>query len=145
MKFAFHRSLWKEVKKLALIFAREVDCKAPKNTQIQSPTTVTVSSCYDIGAIVSLGCLEKPSSHEKYSILKNHFKPYKTYVFPQVHLHGNQRSCKIEYLHSSFVYSWQEDAVYCINCTLFSLTDKRRALGSFVNTGQKVWNNIHAK
>ena len=28
---------------------------------------------------------------------------------------------------------------------MFSPTDKRRALGSFVNTGQKVWNNIHEK
>ena len=95
MKFAFHRSLWKEVKKLSLILAEEVDCEAPKDTQIQSPTTLTVSSCYDIGEIVSLGGLEKLSFHEKYSILKNHFKPYKIYVFPKVHLHGCQRSCKI--------------------------------------------------
>ena len=105
---------------------------------MQSPTTVTVSSCYDIGEIVSLGGLEKLSSHEKYSILKSHFKPYKTYVFPKVHLHGCQRSCKIEYLHSRFVYSKKEDEVYCINCALFLPTDKRRALRSFVNTGYKV-------
>ena len=135
----------KEVKKLSQILAREVDFEAPKDTQIQSPTTVTVSSCYDIGEIVSLGGLEKLSSHEKYSILKNHFKPYKTYVFPKVHLHGCQRSCKIEYLHSSFVYSKKEDAVYCINCALFSPTDKQRALGSFANTGYKDWNNIREK
>ena len=28
---------------------------------------------------------------------------------------------------------------------MFLLTDKRRALGSFVNTGHKGWNNIHEK
>ena len=119
--------------------------ETPKDTQMQSPTTITVSSCYDIGEIVSLGGLEKLSSHEKYSILKSHFKPYKNYVFPKVNLHGCQRSCKIEYLHSSFVYSKKEDAVYCISCALFLPTDKRRALGSFVNIGYKGWNNIHEK
>ena len=145
MNLLFTVPLRKEVKKLSLILAGEVDFEAPKDTQIQLPTTVTISLCYDIGEIVSLGGLEKLSSHEKYSILKNHFKPYKTYVFPKVHLHGCQRSCKIEYFHSSFVYSEKEDAVYYINCALFSPTDKRRALGSFVNTGYKGWNNIHEK
>ena len=114
MNLLFTVPLRKEVKKLSLILAGEVDFEAPKDTHIQSPTTVTVSSCYDIREIVSLGGLEKLSSHEKYSILKNHFKPYKTYVFLKVHLHGCQRSCKIEYLHSSFVHSKKEDAVYCI-------------------------------
>ena len=84
---------------------------------MQSPTTVTVSLCYDIGEM----------------------------FIPKVHLHGCQRSCEIEYLHSSFVCSKKEDAVYCINCALFLPTDKRRALGSFVNTGYKGWNNIHKK
>ena len=135
----------KEVKELSLILTGEVAFEASKDTQIQSPTVVTVSSCYDIGQMVSLSGLEKLSSHEMYSILKNHFKPYKTYAFPKVYLHGCQRSCKIEYLYSSFVYSKKEDAVYCINCALFLPTDKRRALGSFVNTGYKGWNNIHDK
>ena len=83
MKFAFHGSLWREVKKLCLIPTLE----APEDTQIQSPTTVTMSSRYNgIGEIVSLGGLEKLSSHKKYSILKNHFKLSKTYVFPKIHI-----------------------------------------------------------
>ena len=134
-----------EVKNFSLILAGKVDCEAPKDTQIQSSTTVTVSSCYDIGEVVSLGGLEKLSSCEKYSILKNHFKLYKSYVLPKVHLHACKRSCKIEYLDSSFVYSKKGDAVNCINCALFSPTDKRRALGSFVNTGHKDWDNIYEK
>ena len=141
MNLLFTVPLRKEVKKLSLILAGEVDVEAPKDTQTQSPAIVTMSSYYDIGEKVYLGGLEKLSSHEKYSILKNHFKPYKTYVFPKVRPHGCQRSCKIEYLHSSK----KEDAVYSINCALFSPTDKRRALGSFVNTGYKGWNNIHEK
>ena len=141
MKFDFPRLLWKEMKKLSLILAGKVDCEEPKDTQIQSPTTVTVSSCYDIEEIVSLGGLEKLPSHEKYWILKNNFKPCKTFV----PLHGRQRSCKIKYLQSSFVYSKKEDAVYYINCALFLSTDKGRALGSFVNTGYKGWSNIHEK
>ena len=43
------------------------------------------------------------------------------------------------------MYSKKGDEVYCINCALFSPTDERRALGSFVNTGHKGWNNIHEK
>ena len=43
------------------------------------------------------------------------------------------------------MYRKKEDAVYCINYTLFSPTDRWRALGSFVNTGCKGWNNIHEK
>ena len=46
---------------------------------------------------------------------------------------------------TSFVYSKKEDSVYCINCALFSPTDTRRALGSFVNTGYKGWKKIHEK
>ena len=57
MKFDFTDPLRKEFKKLSLLLAEEVDFEAPKNTQIQSPTTVPVPSCYDIREIVSLGGL----------------------------------------------------------------------------------------
>ena len=57
MKFAFTDPLRKEFKKLSLLLAEEFDFEAPKNTQIQLPTTVPVSSRYDIGQIVSLGGL----------------------------------------------------------------------------------------
>ena len=46
-------------------------------------------------------------------ILKSHFKLYKTYAFPKVHLHGCQRSCRIEYLDSGLVYS-KKDIQYII-------------------------------
>ena len=59
MKFDFHRSLRKNVKKVSLITAGQVDCETPKETQIKLPTTVTVSSCCNIGNIISLGSLEK--------------------------------------------------------------------------------------
>ena len=98
MNLLFTVPLRKEVKKLSLILIGEVDFEAPKDTQIQSSTTATVSPCYDIGEIVSLGGLEKLSCHEKYSILKNHFKTYKIYVFLKVHLHRCQRST--QYLNS---------------------------------------------
>ena len=46
-------------------------------------------------------------------IMKSHFKLYKTYAFPKVHLHRCQRSCKIEYLDSGLVYS-KKDIQYII-------------------------------
>ena len=42
MNLIFTVPLRKKVKKLSLILADEVDFEAPKDTQIQSPTTVTV-------------------------------------------------------------------------------------------------------
>ena len=37
---------------------------------------------------------------------------------------GCEKSCKIGYLHSVFVYREKKrDAAYCINCALFSPTD----------------------
>ena len=71
MDLLFTIPLRKEVKKLSLILAGEVDFEEPKNTHIQSPTTVTVSSYYDIGEIVSLGGLEKLSCHESYNTTSN--------------------------------------------------------------------------
>ena len=65
MKFAFYRSLRKNVKKVSLITTGQVDCETPKETQMQLPTTVTVSSYCNIGNIISLGGLEKLSSYEK--------------------------------------------------------------------------------
>ena len=43
------------------------------------------------------------------------------------------------------MYIKKEDAVYCINCVLFSPTVKKRTWRYFVNTGYKGWNNIHEK
>ena len=80
-----------------------------------------MSSCHDIREIGSLGALEKLSSHEKYLVLKNHFKASKTFISPKVHLHGCQKSCKIGYLHSVFVYREKKEMqhivliVYCFH------------------------------
>ena len=50
---------------------------------------------------------------------------------------------KIEYLHSSFVFT-KKCAVYCTTYALFLPSDKRITLG-FFNTEHKVWNNNHKK
>ena len=141
MKFSFHRSLWKEARNFLWYSQEKLTEKHPDT--IGNYCYYVIMLC--IREKVSLGGLEKLSSNEKYSILKNHFKANKTYIFQNVHLHGCQSSCKIEYLTSSSVYSKKEDVVYCINCALVSPSDKRRTLGSFVNTGHTGWNNIHEK
>ena len=78
-------SQWKKEntnKKLSSLITGEANLEAPNDTQIQSPTTVAVSSCNDVREIVScVGGLEKLSSHKKYSNLKNRFKANKTYIF----------------------------------------------------------------
>ena len=51
---------------------------------------------------------------------------------------------KIEYLHSSFVFT-KKCAVYCTTYALFLPSDKRITLGFFVNTEHKVWNSNHKK
>ena len=104
-----------------------------------------MSSCYDVREIVSSGGLEKLPSHEKFSMLKNHFKANKTYIFSNVHLHGCQSSCNFENLNSRFVYSKKEDALYCIHCALFHHLISEELWGLFVSTGHTGWNNIHEK
>ena len=132
------------MKKLSLILAGEFDYKGKGHSDAIANYCYCVTY-YNIGEIVSLAGLEKLSSNKWYLILENQFKPHKTYVFPKVHFHVCQSTCKIDYLHSSFVYSKTKYAVYCINCALFSPTDNRRGLGFFVDTGYKGWNNIHEK
>ena len=57
--------------------------------------------------------------HDKYIIHKNRFAPEANFDFPKTIKHGCNRSCKIAYLSDSFVYSCQDNAVYCIYCVLF--------------------------
>ena len=47
------------------------------------------------------------SSNQKYLLLQNHFQLDKFYPFLKAILHECQRTCKFEYLHSSFVSVFQ--------------------------------------
>ena len=60
------------------------------------------------------------SEHNKFIVLKNRFVPGGNFDFPKTIQHGCKRSCKTAYLSDSFVYSCQDNAVYCIYCVLFS-------------------------
>ena len=57
---------------------QEVSCEAPKDAPIQSPTTVTVSSCYETGEIVSLGGLKKLSFFAITFFFRDHFEELQT-------------------------------------------------------------------
>ena len=135
-------SQWKKEntnKKLSSLLTHEADCKAPNDTQIQSPTTVTVPSCYDVREIVSLCGLEKLSSHKKYSILKNHFKAAKL-IFSEKFISMVAKGlAKLNTFVVALYIAKTKRAVYVINCALFSPTDKQKTLGSFANTGDKGW------
>ena len=51
------------------------------------------------------------------------------YSFPRATLHESQRSCKFDYLYSSFVYSMSTHAVYCIHCVMSLSAGKQRSFG----------------
>ena len=53
-------------------------------------------------------------------ILKKSFQVDSSYAFPKPILDECQKSCKFEYLYSSFVYSLSDHSVHCIdNCAMF--------------------------
>ena len=62
-----------------------------------------------------------------------------------LYLYKCQRSCKFEYLDSSFVYSMSIDAVYCIDCAMFLSLVKQRSFSSFADNELKACHNILRK
>ena len=84
------------------------------------------------------------SDHEKYKILKNHFKPGVNFNFLRKLLHACNRSCKTDYLTHEFVYSSSKDSVFCVYCTLFPDT-QGKIRSSFMDEGYSQWHNIIEK
>lgn len=105
----------------------------------------TAEKRVDIAQVLSSTGVKYLTDHEKYKILKNHFKPSLDYSFPKKFLHSCNRMCKLEYLSECFVYSEQEDGVFCLYCALFVSDEKRLSLGGFVNKGYSQWHNIQEK
>ena len=73
------------------------------------------------------------STNQKYLISQNHFQLDNSYALPKAIPHECQRSCKFDYLYSSFVYSMPDDTVYCIGCAMFLYEGKQKSFASFVN------------
>ena len=82
--------------------------------------------------------------HAKYVVMKNRFVPEANF-FSKTIQHGCNRSCKTAYPSDSFVYSCQDNAVYCIYFVLFVLKDRRNILSAFINRGYCEWHNIMEK
>ena len=113
-------------------------CQDPK--QVIGP-----EQYFDIGDILRDNFISNLTDHQKYMRYKNHFVPDSSYWFPKSFQHGCNRSCKPNYLSSSFVYSKNDDAVFCLYCSLFCNRDTRSQLSSFVKQGYSEWHNILEK
>ena len=68
--------------------------------------------------------------NQKYLILQNRFEVDNSYAFPKGIVHEGQRSCKFDYLYSSFVHSISNHAVYCTGCVMF-LSEETKILQFF--------------
>ena len=51
--------------------------------------------------------------------------PGNSFSFPKSFKHECARSCKPNYLKASFVYSQNDDAVFCLQCSMFLNSDVR--------------------
>ena len=109
-----------------------------------SSETFAPFEIYDLERILSSRDPSTLSGHEKYKILKNHFKPDVNFNFPNNLLHACNRSCKIDYLTHEFVYSLSKDSVFCVYCTLFPDT-QGKIRSSFMDEGYSQWHNIIEK
>ena len=65
------------------------------------------------------------SEYDKYIVLKNRSVSEANFDFPKTIKYGCNSSCKTAYLSDSFVYSCQDNAVYCTYCVLFVHKDRR--------------------
>ena len=85
----------------------------------------------------------------KVLIIQNNFQLNNSYAFPKAILHECQRSCKLVYLYSSFVYSMSDDAVYCIESAMFlssvllSTRGKRITITFHKNQKLNIGNQYH--
>ena len=100
---------------------------------------------YRFGEVSSNNCLKQIPSNQKYLILQNRFPLDNSYAFPKAILHECQRSCKLQYLYSSFVYDMSDDQVHCIDCAMFLSTEKQRSFGSFATRYKRVAKTLHKK
>ena len=84
------------------------------------------------------------SSARKFSILTNHFKPNSNFKFPSRFLDGCQRSCKYSYLQQNpyFVYSREQDGLFCLPCVLFA---SKTNLGQLVSEKFNHWTKKTSK
>ena len=110
-----------------------------------SSETFAPFEIFDLGQILSS---RNPSStlsdHEKYKILKNHFKPDVNFNFPNKLLHNSNCSCKKDHVTHEFVYSSSKDSVFCVYCTLYP-DIQRKLRSSFMDKGYSQQHNINEK
>ena len=99
----------------------------------------------DIVELVRDNNFDTLSEHDKYIVLKNGFVPEANFDFPKTIKHGCNCSFKTDYLSDFFVYSCQDNAVYCIYSVLFVPKDRCIILGAFVNRGYCECHNIMEK
>ena len=88
--------------------------------------------------------MEKLSSDEKDSIMKNDFNANKTFIIPKNFISMDDKGYEklMTFIIALYIAKKKKDAVCRINCALCSPTEKGRILGSF---GHKVCKNIHQK
>ena len=96
----------------------------------------------DIVELVRENSFDNLSENDKYIVLKNRFVPETNFDFPKTTEHGCNCSCKAAYTFDSFIYRFQDNAVYCIYCVLLVPNYRRNILGAFVNRGYREWHNI---
>ena len=113
-------------------------CQDPK--QVIGP-----EQYFDIRDILKDNSINNLTDNQKYMLYRNHFVQDNSYSFHKSFQHGCNRSCKPNHLSSSFVYSKNDDAVFCLYCSLFCNCDTRSQLSSFVNQGYSEWHNILEK
>ena len=104
---------------------------------------------YDIGQILN-GNVEiirkkvhRIRRYVKYKILCQHEVPDDYFKFPAKYLHGRNRKCQKSYIDFPFVYSKENDSVWCLPCALFVPYEKRGNLRKFVNCGFSKWHKTN--
>ena len=80
---------------------------------------------------------------QKYTLLMEHYKPDRSFIFPKVHSNGCHRSFQQKWLdrYPWLVYSKEVDGGFCKFCSLFA--KNRSTLGVLVNKSFRRWVKVN--
>ena len=103
----------------------------------------------DIGLFLDNGrfdanCL---SDKQKYFLLKHHGNPPVNFEFPLTKFGKQSRKASHAHIKGTFVYSKQDDSIWCLHCALFVDFKQQKSIekNHLVNIGFKNWKKINEK
>ncbi len=134
---------------------RHIDCRSSNVDRDEQ--SIPVGNCpvnslnlfNDLGRVINAtmktnevkSVVDTLSDAQKYKLIKDHYVPPESYIFPVVYHKKCYRRFNPAWLdtHPWLVYSPSIDGAFCKFCALFAPSDKRHMYGTLVNVPWSKW------